>query len=127
MDAPSKKTIWTILTIVGSVSLPFIALFVLSTYVDIRPHSITNMQGRWTLSISLLTSSVIMMIVTYKMIKRVWIKWAIRVPILLLYLPLSFLVLIRSTCESNYWGEVEDESSVSSPATPEKAESSACR
>jgi hypothetical protein len=64
---------------------------------------------------------------TYKMIKRVWIKWAIRVPILLVYLPLSFLVLIRSTCESNYWGEVEDEASVSSPATPENSDSSACK
>jgi hypothetical protein len=68
-----------------------------------------------------------MIITTYKMIKKVWIKWAIRVPILLVYLPLSFLVLIRSTCESYYWGEVEDEASVISPATPEKADSSACK
>jgi hypothetical protein len=85
------------------------------------------MRGRYTLSVALLISSILLIYTTKKFVKRGWVKWSIRIPVLLVYLPFSFLVLIRSTCESNYWGALEDEAIGSAPAIMGNADSGACK
>jgi hypothetical protein len=127
MDPQKKRAIWENVFATIALLLPIVLATLMNTWVMFFPHSITNMQGRWALSVSFILSVILSIYSCVKIIKKNWIKYIILLLVFFIYLPLSFLVLCRSTCESNYWGEPEEDSSISDPAHQKADNAGACK
>ncbi len=114
MSIDKRKTFLGRLSVVASILFPVIFGLGLEAYVDVYPHVIRYMDGKYLTSASLLIATVLTYITTRKYIETTKIKVLIRLPIFVTYIALAYLLTIRSYCDPEWFGEVYDGGSVSS-------------
>jgi energy-converting hydrogenase Eha subunit C len=116
---PSSRLLGRILVAVA-IFFPFIFGLALNAYVTVFPHVIRYMDGKHLISASLLMSVALTFITTHKYLRFGAAKILIRLPIVIIYLVVAYLLTIRSYCDPYWYGEEYDDGSGSSSCIDEK-------
>jgi len=100
--------------VLASVLFPFAVVGILEVYVKVVPHVLTLELARKIISVSFLLAIGLVFVTTSKVVKFRASRALIRLPVLSVYIALSFLSMCRSYCDPQWFGEeYEEEGTIS--------------
>lgn|GEM_PF-6402022 len=122
-STPSEKWMARVLVLV-SVLFPFAVVGTLEVCANVVPHVLTLELARKIISISFLVAIGLVFVTTSQPIKFRTNRALIRLPVLFIYIAISFLNMCRSYCDPHWFGEEYDEEGTVAGCTDTKVPSS---